>query len=50
MIKKVKLFAPWLYVIKDRNGGELVEIFYEKYLRETNQTEFINEKERNKKM
>ena len=30
VIKKVKLFVPRSYLIEDRNGGELVESFYEK--------------------
>ena len=36
---------PWTYVIIDLNGEELVESFYEKELKKTNQKEFRIEKE-----
>ena len=44
MIKKVKNFVPWTYAIEDLNGEEIVEIFYEKELQKTNQTQFRIEK------
>ena len=44
VIKKVKSTAPWTYVINDLNGEEIVGMFYEKELRETNQKEFRVEK------
>ena len=39
VIKKVKSTVPWTYVIKYLYGKELVEMFYEKELQNTNQTE-----------
>ena len=44
MIKKVKITAPWTFVINDLNGEEIVGGFYEKELQKTNQTEFRIEK------
>ena len=35
---------PFAYVISDLNGKEIIETFYEKELRKTNQKEFIIEK------
>ena len=40
MIKNVKNAVPWLGVISDLNGEEVVGTFYEKELQETNQTNF----------
>ena len=44
VIKKVKNNVPWTYVIKNLNGEELTETFYEKELQKTNQEEFRIEK------
>ena len=44
MIKKVKSTVPGAYVISDRNGEEIVGIFYRKELQKTNQQEFRVEK------
>ena len=44
LIKKVKNTIPWPYVINDLNGDEIIEIFYEKELQNTNQQEFRIEK------
>ena len=44
MIKKVKNFVPWKYVIEDLNDEEIVGKFYVKELQKTNQTEFGVEK------
>ena len=39
--KKVKdTKGPWTYVIKDLNGQEIIEMFYEKELQKTNQSKF----------
>ena len=40
MIKKVKNTVPWTYVINDLNGEEIIDTFYEKELKKTNQQEF----------
>ena len=37
VIKKVKNTVPWIYVINDLNGDEIIETFYEKELQKTNQ-------------
>ena len=39
VIKKVKNTVPWTYVINDLNGEEIIGIFYEKELQNTNQKE-----------
>ena len=44
LIKKVKNTIPWPYVINDLNSDEIIEIFYEKELQNTNQQEFRIEK------
>ena len=44
VIKKVKNTVPWTYVIKDLNGEEITETFYEKELQKTSQEEFRIEK------
>ena len=44
VIKKIKNTAPWTYVIKDLNGKEIVEKFYEKEFQKTSQTKFGIEK------
>ena len=43
-IKKVKNTVPWIYVINDLNGKEIVGTFYEKEFQKTNQKEFRVEK------
>ena len=40
IIKKIKTTIPWIYVISDLNGKEIVGSFYEKELQKTNQKEF----------
>ena len=40
VVKKVKNTVPWTNVISDINGEEIVETFYEKDLKKTNQKEF----------
>ena len=49
MIKEIKNTVPWTYVINDLNGEEIIETFYEKELRKTNQGEFKIEKVMKKK-
>ena len=44
VIKKLKNTVLWTYVIRDRNGEEIVGTFYEKELQKTNQKEFRVEK------
>ena len=44
VISKLKNTIPWIYVISDLNGKEIVGTFYEKELQETNQEEFRIEK------
>ena len=44
VIKKIKITAPWTYVINDLNGKEIIGTFYEKELQKTNQEEFRIEK------
>ena len=36
VIKKIKSTVPWIYVIQDLNGEEIVQKFYEKELKKTN--------------
>ena len=38
--RKVKNTLPWMRIIEEGNGEEIVGTFYEKELQETNQTEF----------
>ena len=40
VIKKVKNAVPWIYVINDLNGDEIIGTFYKKELQKTNQQEF----------
>ena len=40
VVKEVKNIVPWTDVINDINGEEIIGIFYEKELQETNQEEF----------
>ena len=44
MIKEFKNTVPWTYVINDRNGEEIIGIFYEKEFQKINQEEFGIEK------
>ena len=44
VIKKVKNTVPWTYVINDLNGEEIIGIFDEKELQNTNQQVFKIEK------
>ena len=44
VIKEIKNTVPWTYVINDLNGEKIIETFYEKELRKTNQGEFKIEK------
>ena len=49
MIKKVKNIVPWIYVISDLNGEEIVATFYGKKFQKTDQKEFRIEKVINEK-
>ena len=49
MIKKVKNTVPWIYVISDLKGEEIVGTFYEKELQKTNPIECRVEKVINRK-
>ena len=44
VIKIIKNTVPWIYVINDLNGEEIIGTFYEKELQKTNQKEFRIEK------
>ena len=44
VIKNVKNTIPWIYVINDLNGEEIIGTFYKKELQKTNQKEFKIEK------
>ena len=44
VIKKMKNAVPWIYIINDLNGEEIIGAFYEKELQRTNQQEFRIEK------
>ena len=44
VISKIKNTVPWIYVINDLNGEEIMGTFYEKELQKTNQKEFRIEK------
>ena len=44
LLKKLKNTIPWIYVINDLNGEEIIGTFYEKELQKTNQKEFRIEK------
>ena len=43
-MKKFKKTVPWIYVIEDLDGDEIVGTFYVKELLKTNQAEFRVEK------
>ena len=44
VIEKVKISVPWIYIISDLNGEELVSTFYEKELQKTSQEELKTKK------
>ena len=44
VIKEVKNIVPWIYIISDLNGEDIIGTFYEKELEKTNQQEFRIEK------
>ena len=44
VIKKVKNTVPWMHIISDLNGEEIIGTFYEKELQKTNPAEFRVEK------
>ena len=44
VIKKVKNTVPWIYVVRDLNGEEIVGNFYQKEMQKANQREFRVEK------
>ena len=44
VISRIKNTVPWIFVINDLNGEEIIETFYEKELQKTNQKEFRIEK------
>ena len=44
VMRRTKNTVPWIYVISDSNGAEIIGSFYEKELQKTNQKEFRIEK------
>ena len=40
VISKIKSTVPWTYVINDLNGEDIIETFFGKQLKKTNQKEF----------
>ena len=44
VIKRIKNFVPWTYVINDLKGEEIIGTFYEKELQKANQKVFKIEK------
>ena len=44
IISKIKNRVPWIYIINDLNGEEIIGTFYEKELQKTNQKKFRIEK------
>ena len=44
VVSRIKNTVPWIFVINDLNGEEIIETFYEKELQKTNQKEFRIEK------
>ena len=44
IVSKIKNTVPWIYVINDLNGEEIIGTFYEKELQKTNKKEFRIEK------
>ena len=49
IIKKIKNTVPWIHVLNDLNGKEIIGTFYENELQKTNQKEFRIEKVLKKK-
>ena len=49
IISKIKNTVPWIYVINDLNGEEIIGTFYEKELQKSYQKEFRIEKVLKKK-
>ena len=49
IISKTKNTFPWIYVINDLNGEEIIGTFYEKESQKTNQKEFRIDKVLKKK-
>ena len=49
MIAKVKNTVPWTYSIKDLNGEEIIETFYEKELQKNNKKQFSIKKVKKEK-
>ena len=49
IIKKIKNTVPWIYVINDLNGGEIIGTVYENELQGAKQNEFRIEKVINRK-
>ena len=43
VIKKVRSTVPWIYVINDLNGEEIVGTFYEKEMQKTSRKQFTVE-------
>ena len=44
VVSKIKSTVPWIYVIIELNGEEMIGTFYEKELQKTNQQGFRIEK------
>ena len=44
VVKRVKTTVPWIYLISDLNGEEMMGMFYEKELQMNDQKEFRIEK------
>ena len=44
IIKKIKNTVPWLYVLNDLNGEEIIGTFYENKFQKIKQNEFRLEK------
>ena len=44
VVSRFKKTVPWIYVINDLNGEEIIGTFYEKEIQKTNQKEFRIEK------
>ena len=40
IVSKIKSTVPWTYVINDLNGEDIIETFFGKQLKKTNQKEF----------
>ena len=44
VVSKIKNTVPWIYVVNDLNGEQIIGTFYEEELQKTNQQEFRIEK------